>query len=104
MTAETPMSRTIAHRPPWARLVDPALRHEHHDHRHGNCDLLPFAAWLAEDTDRYRRRCGWDTNWWATGPTCGCAMCTQRDWRRAERRRDRHRTRTLLRRGDWDTL
>ena len=93
------MSRTIAHQPPRVRLGDPALRIATHDHRNGTCDLPDPGGRTSG-----RTRCYWELDFRAAGPTCGCAMCTDQVWRRAERRRDRHRTREQLRAGSWEHL
>lgn len=98
---ESLMSRTIAHTPAWVRLNDPRLRIEVHDHRHGGCDLPDTAAWTS---DPCATRCRWALDVHAAGPTCGCALCTDAPWRRAERRRDRRRSRQLLRHADWHDI
>lgn len=93
------MSRTVAHQPAWVRLADPALRVAVHDHRDGRCDLPDPGV-----RPVHRTRCRWRLDTHAAGPTCGCALCADAPWRRAQRRRDRHRARVALRHGNWDLL
>lgn len=96
------MSRTRAHRPPWANFTDPGVWFETHDHRNGPCDLVALARWGRLERHETRAlRCGWELNWHAIAPACGCRMCTDHVERRAERRRDRHRCAEVLRRQDW---
>jgi hypothetical protein len=98
------MSRTSMHRPYWVWHFDARICVEVHDHRNGPCDLVPADVWADElrvGVDHRDRACGWDVDMARLPNTCGCGMCTEAVWRRAERRRSRHRSRLELRRGDW---
>lgn len=97
------MSRTYAHRPTWVHFTDPSVCYPLHDHRTGPCDLPPLEVWFARlRADGWAATwrassCAWDVDLHAVPRGCGCAMCTGRHDRRAERRRDRARTRRELR-------
>ena len=66
-----------------------------HDHRSGDCDLVPLETWVREanvDSIALRdQRCWWEVpqSFLAEHHICGCAMCTGRFSRRAERKQDR---------------
>ena len=92
------MSRTDAHGPFWSWLNDPAARKEVHDHRNGPCDLPSVQDQLRKDGGALRRtRCRWEVDHTRVPPLCGCRMCTEHEWRRGERRRERHETKRRLR-------
>lgn len=73
---------------------------EHHDHRHGSCDLQEFleafrrGLWI-------RTGCYWQ--WWSDLRICSCEGCSMRAARRRARRRQRQVTRRDLRQaaGQW---
>lgn len=77
------MSRTDVHRPYQIQLNDPYNRH------------------LVYRYPMYSDRSGLAT---FKNLGCGCPLCTGRDWRRLERRVDRHVTKVLLRSGRWDEV
>lgn len=85
------MSDTDKTRPFWVRMAEQPGRtcRPAHDHRTGGCDLPPDPGrgW------RPGARCRWvETGLLIFGRDagCGCPMCTGRDFRREQRRRDRH--------------
>ncbi len=87
------MSRTLAHAPLWTRTD---YRIAVHDHRFGACDLPdhPLAALSGEPTST---RCYWGHDWSAMPPICSCELCHAGRLKRADRRADRHRARSVLR-------
>ena len=84
------MSRTIKTTPKWVRMeaAPTKLAVEHHDHRNGRCEL-------EEDPTRLFSQLGEcclepsTALLYGPGHGCGCAMCSEQDWRRAARRRER---------------
>lgn len=91
------MARTDKTRPWHVRAAEHPMVscRPQHDHRDGVCDLPAdprknfgrgSCRWTGSDTFLYGRDRG-----------CGCPMCTGRDFRRADRRRDRHSGRALSR-------
>ena len=94
------MSKSRAHQPLWALLVDPSLRRERHDHRAGPCDLIEVGAYIAaaKAGKTSQLRCRYELPLDLLYKSCGCRMCTAHDERREERRRSRHESRTDLKR------
>lgn len=89
------MSRTDQHRPWWTRLSDKGLAVEAHNHTNAPCDLPTLKEWVhmfsTDPQDLKKHRCSWtlSNSAWATNPACGCDLCTQRDYRKNERRKSR---------------
>ena len=88
------MSKTTKTRPLHVRMAD---RTDHkvgsvevHDHRKSECTLPP----AGQDGDG---PCHYGFAFRGVN-VCGCPMCTDRDERRAERRRDRHEAKVALHR------
>ena len=104
------MARTFAHRPYWVRYTDASVCFEVHDHRDGRCDLEPLDVWFARVRDQEKvwraGACRWEVDLYATGPICGCNMCTGQEDRifktRADRRQTAQRLRAVVLRGDPD--
>ena len=101
------MSRTYQHRPYWVLLADPTKVIEQHNHRFGPCDLPTVGeyAHLVQSASWHEmrdRRCHYQVRWQEL--SCGCGMCTERDWHKQCRRRSRHVARLALRMGDYDRL
>lgn len=100
------MSRTHAHRPWWTWLTDARVCHEDHDHTDGPCGLpdplkqldaiRTGADGIPSEFATGATRCRWVVDLDLIPPNCGCPMCTGAPWRRADRRRDRHRSHARL--------
>lgn len=94
------MSRTDVHRPMRALIQDPTVRHwftTHHHHEVGICDLAEHLAGTRHGVWK-RTNCYILPS--ASSPNlCGCWMCTDRDERRRDRRRERANGRKACR--DW---
>jgi hypothetical protein len=93
------MSRTDAHAPVLVSIARGDLAaHAHHDHRNGDCDL-PDRAGLAAGRHVYAwtksSRCRWVFHYTGTN-VCACNLCSSRDERRADLRKDRQTTRRAL--------
>lgn len=95
------MSRTHKTRPLMVKAVD---RTDHsvgltevHDHRGGDCTLPEQPPTKLDDLqEQLYRGCYFD--WEYTGTQlCGCRMCTMHDEFRADRRRDRQKSKRELR-------
>jgi hypothetical protein len=99
------MARTHAHRSYTTRLIGSSAPLEHHDHRHGECDLVPFAQWrqLLRREPLHRlnrtRRCVWELSVAEQQGMCGCELCTRQFDRRQHRRRERQAGRRQARSG-----
>lgn len=65
-----------------------------HNHERGECNLpdVPPAVWPPIN---YGEDCYWEQDYDGRG-TCGCPMCTSKDERRTERRRQRHGARAQI--------
>lgn len=93
------MSKTDKTRPWWVKASERAMVtcvpvHRHED---GLCDLPDDPR---EAMGPRRNSCYWTASTLTTygpGSGCGCAMCTLRWERRADRRRDRHTARLQAR-------
>ncbi len=75
------MAHTDVHRPLPVIKADPLERHRFY--RFQKWAALPPVLWPIKNL-------------------CGCRMCTGHHWRRADRRRDRHRAKQQLRRNHAD--
>lgn len=102
------MSKTFKTRPASVKVLDdPSWLTERHDHRFGSCDLGErpkkkkkaelrwFGSGGASSSPGGTRepRCFWwfaDSFWHQPANGCGCPLCTAQDWRKAERRKQRH--------------
>lgn len=92
------MSRTIKTMPWAVRVIDARAAEPRHDHSRGPCDLPPLTMATFDWSTRVAHRCYWDCrrDFYYTEEICGCAECTGQFWRRADRRRSRHRARVEL--------
>lgn len=88
---------------PWRVRAQEAGLKAVHDHTDGVCDL---PADPSKDWGSWRG-CHWTEShafYYGRDRGCGCPLCSQQDWRRQERRRDRHRAAQAIRRGRADEL
>lgn len=99
------MSRTDAHQEWIARHLDKSIVEEQHDHRSGECDLLPLEQWVAgakSNPFRWHREhhCNWriKPEYYYTHPVCSCDMChpKTRHLRRRDRQQGRRQARAAL--------
>lgn len=92
------MSKTYKTRPLSVRVADATDNgvgcKEFHDHRDGICDLPPSP--VEQVKMREQTKCHWSYYYNGHG-LCGCGMCTERDERRSERRKNRHESKQSLR-------
>jgi hypothetical protein len=91
--------RTDQHQSALYRLLDPRLAREMHDHRVGDCDLLPVGEWVRNPPGWRAVRCRWDlrlSEYYEHG-ICGCGMCTGQFDRKWKARRRRYAARQEIR-------
>ena len=93
------MARTIKTTPWRARIAaEPTkLAVAHHDHRNGVCELEDEPRRLFGHFGECYLKPSLALRY-GPGHGCGCAMCTEKDERRAGRRRDRYKGRAEARR------
>jgi hypothetical protein len=98
------MSRTHKTAPLSVKLRNgTARRMEIHDHSDGPCELPPEPPSGSSGVD-HSTRCFWDFHYEGRNVFCGCAMCTDQDARRQERRRQRHEFKSTIRHLDPDEI
>ena len=85
-------------------MLDKGKAIEVHDHRDGECDLPDLDEWVKTPMAS-RTRCYWDLclRELYEHHTCGCWMCTERPFRKQQRRKERH-TRSRAIRRELDEL
>jgi hypothetical protein len=92
------VSRTDKTKPWRVRVAEHGAR-ENHNHENGVCDLpaSPLEGRLGVWTGQHCSWSDWNLAYDGCCHGCGCRLCTGYYWRRADRRRSRHRAKAEAR-------